>query len=87
VGRPGLLFLSRGKGVVQTGHARQLAQYLGYGTRARGAPVSSHGQAVFTNGRNYISIDFDSHNGGVWKMFDRHGEGIGTFDAMLTQIK
>lgn len=87
VGRGGRLFLSRGRGALPARQAGQLADHIGYSHRAKGAPFNSHGQPVFTNGNNYITIDVDSHNGGVWKMFDRKGNALGTFDALLTKIR
>ncbi len=36
--------------------------------------------------RDTSTPDVDSHIGGVWKMFDRKGNRIGTFDALLNQI-
>ncbi len=50
------------------------------------APFDSHGQEVFTDGRRFTTRDIDSHSGGVWKMFDRAGRRLGTYDANLTRI-
>jgi RHS repeat-associated protein len=50
------------------------------------APFDSHGQPVFFNGKRYITPDVHSHIGGVWKMFDRQGNRLGTFDANLKKI-
>ncbi|XYI04255.1 toxin C-terminal domain-containing protein [Sorangium sp. So ce1128] len=33
------------------------------------------------------SPQVDSHNGGVWKMFDRRGVRLGTYDAELNKIE
>ncbi|HET9789354.1 MAG TPA: toxin C-terminal domain-containing protein, partial [Pyrinomonadaceae bacterium] len=33
------------------------------------------------DGRRFITRDVDSHSGGVWKMFDRNGRRLGTYDA------
>lgn len=68
-----------------------LAGDLGYGTRippqkAR-ALFDSHGQAVFFNGKNYITPDVDGHNVVGWKMFDRSGRRIGTYDRDLNYVK
>ena len=65
--------------------AGDLAAHLGFGIRVRGAPFDSHGQAVFSNGRTFITQDVDMHlgAGATWKMFTRRGERLGTFDAML----
>ena len=51
----------------------------------------SHGQPIFTNGKNYITPDRDGHNGGIWKMADKpenlsKGRRIGTYDAKLNRI-
>jgi hypothetical protein len=50
------------------------------------AHFDSHGQDVFTNGQRFITRDADGHLGGVWKMFDRRGRRLGTFDAELKRI-
>ena len=86
LGRPAR-FLSRGAGAVAAKEAGQLAETLGFSRRAKNVPFNSHGQAVFTDGKNFITIDVDSHNGGVWKMFDRRGDRLGTYDALLSKIK
>jgi RHS repeat-associated protein len=64
------------------------AERLGFNRRIapQRAPFDSHGQNVFTDGRRFITRDVDSHSGGVWKMFDRAGRRIGTYDANLTRI-
>jgi len=87
LGRGGKLLLSRGAGILPAKEAGQLAAYVGYSRRAKGVPFNSHGQPVYTNGKNYITPDIDSHNGGVWKMFDKRGNQTGTYDALLTKIK
>ncbi|MET7671839.1 toxin C-terminal domain-containing protein [Micromonospora luteifusca] len=52
------------------------------------APFNSHGQTVFSNGKNYITRDIDGHNVTVgWKMFNRQGQRIGTYDADLNYLK
>jgi filamentous hemagglutinin len=40
-----------------------------------------HGQPAFTDGKNFITPDVDSHSGGAWKLFDRNGNRIATLDA------
>ncbi|MGO4636435.1 SpvB/TcaC N-terminal domain-containing protein [Streptomyces sp. 2RAF24] len=63
---------------------------LGYRTRipAQRAPFDSHGQVVFSNGRNYITPDVDGHNvSDGWKMFNRRGQRIGTYDPDLNYLK
>jgi filamentous hemagglutinin len=81
------LLRARGPGILANREASELAEYLGYTRRAKDTPFNTHGRPAFTNGRNYITPDIDSHNGGVWKMFNRRGDLLGTFDAMLNQIK
>ena len=80
-------FLARGPGRLTNRQASELAGYAGYNRRMKDAPFDSHGQPVFTNGSNYITPDVDSHNGGVWKVFDRRGRRVGTVDAELNPIK
>ncbi|MFC0623766.1 polymorphic toxin-type HINT domain-containing protein [Kribbella deserti] len=66
------------------------AAALGYRTRIppQKAPFDSHGQDVFSNGKRYISPDADEHNvSGGWKMFNRRGARIGTYDADLNYRK
>ncbi|MFD7288270.1 polymorphic toxin-type HINT domain-containing protein [Streptomyces sp. NPDC059863] len=63
---------------------------LGYRTRipAQKAPFNSHGQVVFSNGKNYITPDVDGHNvSDGWKMFNRKGQRIGTYDPDLNYLK
>ncbi|MEU5753725.1 polymorphic toxin-type HINT domain-containing protein [Streptomyces sp. NPDC047829] len=63
---------------------------LGYRQRipAQRAPFNSHGQVVFSNGKNYITPDVDGHNvSGGWKMFNRKGQRIGTYDPDLNYLK
>ncbi|WP_275955698.1 toxin C-terminal domain-containing protein [Sodalis sp. dw_96] len=70
--------------------AREAAGKLGYNRRIppQKAPFDSHGQPVFSNGKNYITPDVDSHNvTNGWKMFDHKGERSGTFDQSLNKIK
>ncbi|VTQ65958.1 Possible hemagglutinin (DUF638) [Campylobacter jejuni] len=52
------------------------------------APFNSHGQPVYFVGKTYITPDVDSHNvTNGWKMFDRKGERMGTYDSSLNRIK
>jgi hypothetical protein len=70
--------------------SRDRAEALGYTTRipAQKAPFDSHGQEVFTNGKNYITSDVDGHNvSDGWKMFSRRGARIGTYDSELNYVK
>lgn len=66
------------------------ANRLGYKNRIppQKAPFNSHGQPVYWNGKNYITPDIDGYNvTNGWKMFDRRGNRIGTFDNKLNRIK
>jgi putative RNase toxin 21 of polymorphic toxin system len=70
--------------------SRDRAAALGYTTRipAQKAPFDSHGQEVFTNGKNYITSDVDGHNvTDGWKMFNKRGARIGTYDSELHYVK
>lgn len=60
-----------------------LADSLGY-TRMRDYPFNSHGQKVYKNRGKFITPDADSHIGGTWKMFDRQGNRLGTYNDDLT---
>jgi len=52
------------------------------------APFNSHGQDVYWNGKNYITPDVDGHNvSDGWKIFDRRGNRLGTYDKDLKRIK
>ena len=64
------------------------AKALGYDRRIppQKAPFDSHEQPVYSNGRNYITPDVDSHKGGVWKLFNHKGKRVGTFDENLKKI-
>ncbi|MFF8991691.1 RHS repeat-associated core domain-containing protein, partial [Streptomyces sp. NPDC014983] len=66
------------------------AAELGYSRRIspQKAPFHSHGQEVFFDGKNYITPDVDGHNvSDGWKMFNKKGQRIGTYDADLTYVK
>ena len=70
--------------------AQEAAKSLGFDQRIppQKAPFNSHGQPVYSNGKNYITPDIDSHNvTNGWKMFDRKGVRIGTYDSNLNRIK
>lgn len=72
------------------GSVKERAANLGYTRRipAQKAPFNSHGQVVFFNGKNYITPDVDGHNvTNGWKMFDRRGNRIGTYDSDLNYVK
>ena len=76
--------------VLKGRQAVDAAGNLGYTRRIapQRTPFNSHGQPVFYNPKTktYITPDVDAHKGGVWKMFDRKGERIGTYDANLNLI-
>ena len=52
----------------------------------------SHGQKVYSNGKDYISPDRDGHNGGIWKRaksikdLDDPKKRMGTYDADFNRI-
>jgi len=84
----GLLLSYKQGARMTTPQATELANWLGY-TRVKGA--TSHGQAVYTNGKNFISPDVDSHSRGVWKMASSlNGFGanqrLGTYDFLLQRF-
>jgi RHS repeat-associated protein len=59
------------------------ASKLGY--KPSKAPFNTHGQPAYQKGSRYISPDADGHKGGVWKMFDRKGNRIGTYNEDLSE--
>jgi hypothetical protein len=66
------------------------ASGLGYTKRipAQKAPFNSYGQTVFSNGKSYITRDIDGYNvTDGWKMFNRQGQRIGTYDSDLNYLK
>ncbi len=70
--------------------AEQAARDLGFNKRipAPKVPFNSHGQPAFFNGKVYISQDIDGHNvTNGWKMFNRKGDRMGTYDSNLNRIK
>ncbi|AML59000.1 Putative large exoprotein involved in heme utilization or adhesion of ShlA/HecA/FhaA family [Serratia rubidaea] len=70
--------------------AQEAAKNLGFDRRIppQKAPFNSHGQPVYFDGKTYITPDVDSHNvTNGWKMFDRRGERMGTYDSDLNRIK
>ncbi len=60
-----------------------LARSLKY-KRVKDYPFTSHGQPVYRKGSRYITPDVDQHRGGTWKMFDRKGNRLGTYNENLT---
>ncbi|CAI1694518.1 Uncharacterised protein [Serratia quinivorans] len=70
--------------------AQEAAGKLGFDQKipAPKVPFNSHGQPAFFDGKTYITPDVDSHNvTNGWKMFDRKGKRIGTYDSDLNRIK
>jgi filamentous hemagglutinin len=70
--------------------AQEAAKTLGFDRRipAQKVPFDSHGQPAFFNGKTYITPDIDSHNvTNGWKMFDRKGNRMGTYDGNLNRLK
>ncbi|KAA6043346.1 filamentous hemagglutinin N-terminal domain-containing protein [Pantoea sp. Bo_7] len=70
--------------------AQEAAGKLGFDRKipAQKSPFNSHGQPVFYDGKNYITPDVDSHNvTNGWKMFNKKGKRIGTYDSELNRIK
>ncbi len=83
-----LQFFAKGAKIT-TKQAMEMAKGLGF-KKTKG--FVSNGQAVFKKGRKYITIDVDSHNGGVWKMADSvknlgsRKSRMGTYDSNLNRI-
>ena len=70
--------------------SRDQAAFLGYTKRIPAQKVffDSHGQDAFTNGKTYITPDIDGHNvTSGWKMFNRRGVRLGTYDFELNHVK
>ncbi|WP_373962717.1 VENN motif pre-toxin domain-containing protein [Kosakonia sacchari] len=68
----------------------EAAKNLGFGRRVppQKVPFDSHGQPAYFDGKTYITPDIDSHNvTNGWKMFDRKGNRMGTYDENLNRIK
>jgi RHS repeat-associated protein len=63
--------------------ARTLAKDLGF-TPVKDPPFNSRGELVFRSGNKFITPDNTVHQGGTWKMFDRSGNRLGTFNETLT---
>ena len=64
------------------------AAILGYPKRVppQKAPFNSHGMPVYTNGKEYLTPDRDSHNvSDGWKVLDRRGQRTGTWNWDLTE--
>jgi filamentous hemagglutinin len=79
-------FAPRGGGMPLTrSQARDLAKYHGF-REVKGSPFNSHGQPVFTDGKKFYTPDVDGHRGGVWKVFDKKYNRIGTVDVNLKPV-
>ncbi|WP_216896913.1 toxin C-terminal domain-containing protein [Nocardia alni] len=66
------------------------AKRLGYNQRISPpkAPFKSHGQPVYTNGKDYLTPDVDSHNvTNGWKLIDRRGQRQGTYTWNMQRVK
>jgi hypothetical protein len=68
------------------------AKDLGYTQRIppQKAHFDSHGQTVYYNPKTktYITPDVDGHNtSNGWKMFDKKGRRLGTYDSDLNRLK
>lgn len=74
-----------GKFFKTTKDATKAATNLGY-KKINDYPFDSHGQAVYKKGNKYITPDADGHIGGAWKMFDKKGNRLGTYDENLNRI-
>lgn len=64
------------------------AAILGYPKRVppQKAPFNSHGMPVYSNGKEYLTPDRDSHNvTDDWKILDRRGQRMGTWNWDLTE--
>jgi len=59
-------------------------ELLSYDQKVKAPHFDSHGQKVYTNGKEFITPDVDEHNiSKGWKKFDRYGNRLGTYDANL----
>ena len=73
---------------ITTEEAKKIAKRLGF----KKTNYYSHGQTVFQKKNIYITLDLDSHNGGIWKMADSvknlgsKKRRMGTYDINLSRI-
>jgi hypothetical protein len=65
--------------------ARRIAKALGY-KEVKGMPWSTRNELTFQKGQNVISPDQTIHKGGVWKMFNKAGRRLGTWNINLTRM-
>ena len=75
---------SRPEGKMTDPEARAKAAELGY-KPTRDYPFrNKRGALVFEKDGQFITKDYDGHRGRAWKLFDRGGHRIGTFNEDLT---
>jgi len=69
-------------------NASAAAKALGYDKRIppQKSHFDPHGQPIYSNGKRFITRDVDSHNGGTWKMYNKRGKRLGTYDSNLNRI-
>jgi hypothetical protein len=68
--------------------SQAVASNLGYTKKipANRAPLDSHGQPVFSNGKGFITPDVDAHNvTNGWKTFSKKGVRTGTWNSDLSE--
>ncbi len=63
---------------------KEIAEALGY-KRVRDYPFISRGQPVYKKDGKYITPDVDGHRGATWKVFDRKGNRLGSYNEDLTE--
>jgi uncharacterized protein YukE len=88
VGEPGPLINYDTQGPNTKEEIDEQAGILGYPKKIppQKAPFNSHGMPVYTNGKDYITPDRDSHNvTNGWKTFNRRGQRTGTWNWDLTE--
>lgn len=64
--------------------ARELAERLGF-KEVKDPSFNTHGQPAFQKGNQLITLDRDGHSGGTWKLFDRRGARLGTYNDDLSE--
>ncbi|MEZ4299423.1 MAG: toxin C-terminal domain-containing protein [Polyangiaceae bacterium] len=80
--------VAKRQGIVVQENGPLSAKAAGFPRRVapKEAPFNSHGQESYTDGNRYITPDVDGHNGGTWKMFDRKGNRVGTYNTDMEKI-
>ncbi len=62
-------------------------ELLSYDSEVADPPFNSHGQKVYSNGRDYITPDVDEHKASRgWKKFDKQGQRLGTYTVNLDWV-